>query len=329
TGTRGAGGITQGDLRFAPTASSKHFGFYVDQAEIDVESEFGENIRARVDFDLRDLGSPSVSAFLLEQAYVTANFPIGNGMEFLIGKFNAPIGTESVDRHENIFPTYTPGYVFLVPKQVMGSKIYYDFNDNWNFDFVLVDSLNATLGGNSPYPSGIMRFGVIWGDEGRESYVHLAGGFGPEHNVAVGQSSEDMHFDMLGDLWANFAFGDFWDLGFEATYRMTDTRIGTTNQTAMAGQLFTKYQASEVWSVQLRAAAFWDMDTAGLGSGASTTGGTWGGFEGKTYSGSLATTYQITDGANFTFEYRFDYADPVGLATANFHTVMTEFAYNF
>ncbi|MBU0505852.1 MAG: outer membrane beta-barrel protein [bacterium] len=326
----GAGGITQGDMRFAPTADSMHFGFYVDQAEIDIDSEFGENIRARIDLDFIDLGSPSFSAFLLEQAYVTVNMPAGNGMEFLIGKFNAPMGLESVDRHENIFPTYTPGFVFLTPTQVMGTKLYYDFDDNWNFDFAVVDSMNSRLIGNSPYPSGIMRVGAVWGDEGRESYMHIAGGFGPELNRAVNGSSEDKHFDMLGMLWGNFAFGDYWDLGYEGIYRSTNTLAGATNMRAVAGQMYTKYQASDVWSVQLRGAAFWEMSSFVAGtSGASTTGGTFGGFKGMTYSGSLATTYQITDGAEMTLEYRFDFANVSGLANANFHTGVAEFAYSF
>jgi len=326
----GAGGITQGDMRFAPANSSTHFGFYVDQAEIDVDSEFGENIRARVDLDFIDLGSPSVSAFLLEQAYVTVNVGVGNGMEFLLGKFNAPFGLESVDRHENAFPTYTPGYLFLVPTQVMGTKLYYDFSDNWNFDLAIVDSMNNTLAGNSPYPSGILRVGAIWGDEGRESYFHLAGGFGPEHNTAVGQSQEDRHFDMLGMMWGNFAFGDYWDLGFDYSYRSTNTLTGATNMRAMAGQLIAKYQASDVWTVQMRGAAFWEFSAFAAGtSGASTSGGTFSGFHGKTYSGSFAATYQITDGAEMTVEYRFDYAAAVGAANANFHTGVAEFAYSF
>ena len=38
--------------------------------------------------------APDEAVLVLEQAYVTANIGIGNGMEFLIGKFNAPVGVE-------------------------------------------------------------------------------------------------------------------------------------------------------------------------------------------------------------------------------------------
>ncbi|MCP5464178.1 MAG: outer membrane beta-barrel protein [Deltaproteobacteria bacterium] len=336
-GAIGAGGVTQGDLSWAPTANADHFGWFVDQVELDVESEFGENIRARADLDFYDLGTPSTvrggaDAFFLEQAYVTANIAVGNGMEFLVGKFNAPVGLESVDRYENVFSTYTPGWLFLTPKQVMGAKIYYDFNDNWNFDLAVVNSLNNSLTGNSAYPSGLLRVGANWGDEGRESFWHMALGFGPEHNTAAGQTSQNTHFDMLGSTWGNFAFGDYWDLGWEATYRQTNTLNGGANQKALAGQLYVAYQASDVWSVQARGAAFWEINPAGArgGSGASTTGGTWSGFEGVTYSGSLAATYEITEDADLLLEYRFDYASTAGAAlNADFHTGVAQFAYSF
>lgn len=328
----GAGGLTQGDYRWTPTANADHFGFFVNQAEIDVENEFGENIMARFDVDFIDLGSPSATAVLLEQAYVTANLGIGNGMEFLIGKFNAPIGFESVDRWENTFATYTPGWQFMMPKQVMGAKLYYEFNDHWNMDLAIVNSLNNTLTGNSAMPSGLLRVGVQWGDEDRQSYVHLAGGVGPEHNTAAGQLSQNAHLDYLGVIWGNFAIGDYWDIGWEAIYRQTNAMAGGANQKAMAGQLFVVYQPSDVWTVQARGAAFWEINAANArgGSGASTTGGTWSGFEGMTYSGTLGATYQITDGAQMKLEYRFDYASTAGAtANADFHTGVAEFAYSF
>lgn len=329
----GAGGITQGDYRWAPTANADHFGWFVNQAELDVENEYGENIMARFDTDFIDLGTPSASAVLLEQAYVTMNWGIGNGMEFLVGKFNAPYGIESVDRNENVFATYSAGFRFGNPTQLLGAKVYYEFNDHWNMDFALVNSLNNTLTGNSAYPSGLFRLGVQWGDEDRQSYVHGGVLFGPEHNTGVGQLSQNAHYDLGGALWGNFAFGENWDLGWEARYRQTDSMAGGANQKMINGQMFVVYKASDVWSVQARGAWFWEANPANArgGSGASTTGGNWnGGFEGSLYSGTLGATYQIADGADVVFEYRFDYASTAGAAAnADFHTGVVQFAYEF
>lgn len=332
----GAGGLTQGDLGIADCANCDHFRFLVDQVEIDLENEFGENIRARADIDVRDVVGTGLRAgdvVSLEQGYVTANLAIGNGMEFLIGKFNAPLGLEGPDRHENVFATYTPGYIYLNPKSLIGAKLYYEFNDNWSFDLGAVNNLNGAIGGNSAIPSGILRVGAMWGEEGNESYFHVGGGVGPEHNVATTGASHNAHLDYYGVGWGNFSIGDFWDIGWEAIYRQTNTIAGGANQKAIAGQLYGVYQASDVWSVQARGAAFWEINPANArgGSGASTTGVTWSGFEGLTYSGSAAATYNITDDAELVLEYRFDFADPAGSGAnkADYHTGVAEFAYSF
>jgi len=84
-----------GDVVFATAANADHFRFIVDQVEIDLAKSFGENIRLRADVDFNDFANTAsrvVDTVDLEQAYVTANLAAGNGIEFLIGKFNAPVG---------------------------------------------------------------------------------------------------------------------------------------------------------------------------------------------------------------------------------------------
>lgn len=331
----GAGGATQGDLGVADCANCDHFRFVLDQVEIDLENEFGENIRARADIDFRDVAGTAIRAgdvMDLEQGYVTTNLGIGNGMEFLIGKFDAPIGLESVDRHENVFSTYTPGWRYLMPTTLIGSKFYYEFNDNWSMDFAIVNNLNGAIGGNSAIPSGLLRFGARWGEEGNESFIHMAVAGGPEQNAGVTGASQNKHLDMMGDVWGNWSLGDFWDLGWEATFRQTNSITGGANQKAIAGQFYAMYQASDVWSVQWRGAAFWELNPprARGGTGASTTGATWQGFEGMTYSGTAGATYKITDDANMKMEYRFDFASTAGArGNADYHTGVLEFAYSF
>ena len=329
----GAGGLTQGgEFGFTDASKADHFGFFVDQAELDLENEFGENIRARADIDFRDI-TGAASAVNMEQGYVTANLNVGNGMEFLIGKYNAPLSLEVTDRDANVFVTYTPGHAYLMPTSLIGTKFNYEFNDTWSTDVGVVNNLNGPIAGNSAIPSGFVRVGAKWGDEGRESFVNAAAAVGPEANsTIVGTANKlNKHLDLFGNLWGNWALGDFWDLGWEATYRQSDSVTVGQNQKATAGQLYAMYKASDVWSVQARGAAFWEVNpTASTGTGASTTGSTWSGFEGMTFSGTLGTTYQITDGAAMKLEYRFDLAKTDGgLKNANYNTGMAEFAYSF
>jgi hypothetical protein len=326
-GARYAGGLTQGDLGFTAGPRNNHFGFMVDQAEIDIENEFGENIMARVDIDFFEVGNVGTirggnNPVFLEQAYVTANLAIGNGMEFLIGKFNTPLGLEHIDRYENVFSTYTPGWLFLTPRTSLGAKIYYEFNDHWNMDFAVVNGLNNNIA-NSAYPSGLLRVGAQWGEQGRLSFINGAFAFGPE-------TARNSKFDMHATLWGNWAIGDFWDIGWEGIFRQSSSTVANTNnQRGMAAQLYTVYQPSDSWTVQLRGAYFWDSTVAN-GSGASTTGTNWGGFRGQTYSGTVGATYQITEGAKMKLEYRLDFASrAAGLANSNHHTGVAEFAYSF
>ncbi len=330
-GVSGTGGLTQGDLTWANVASGDHFGFAVPQAELDIENEFGENIRARIDVDFIDLGEPSATAVLLEQAYVTANLGVGNGMEFLIGKFNCPMGLESVDRNDNVFVTYTPGFVYLQPAQVLGARFYYEFNDTWYTTLAIVNAMNDPLGGGtSALPSAMWHFGAKWGEEGNQSNVNITGSFGPELIA-----SNNAHYDMLGDMWGVFALGDAWDLGFELTYRQTNGIGGLNNTKGMAGQLYAMYEASDVWTVQFRGGWFDEVNAAGTDNGASTTGAGWSGVaganpKGNDFNGTLGATYTITDGAKLNFEYRMDWYMTSG-ATTNpmFHTGVAEFAYSF
>ncbi|HQG13828.1 MAG TPA: outer membrane beta-barrel protein, partial [bacterium] len=113
--------------------SKKHyFGFFLDGVELDIMKSFGENVRLRADLDFGRMNSSGAGtqAFVLEQAYATANIPAGNGVEFLVGRFNAPIGFESVDVADNDLISQT----ILIRSQIRpvgltGAKIYYAFSD--------------------------------------------------------------------------------------------------------------------------------------------------------------------------------------------------------
>ncbi len=318
----GKGGLTQTDLGYTASANGDHYGVQVPQAELDVENEFGENITARFDVDFADLNKDSTGgqSVGLEQAYVTTNLSFADG-EFLVGKFNAPLALESVDRNENAFSTYTLSYQTLAPKNVIGAKAYFELNDTWSLDLGVINTLNESFAGvtTSAIPTGFARLGTAWGDEGNQSYINLAAAVGPETTT-----NGDM--DYYVSAWGNWALGDVWDLGWETIYRQT-TADAAVDQKAASFQAVLGYQASDSWTIQGRAATLWDINPAS--GGASTTAGTWTGSESLTYSGSLAGTYTITDDASFTLEGRYDYVDASAGASADYMTAVGQFAYTF
>ncbi|MBI2339719.1 MAG: outer membrane beta-barrel protein [Deltaproteobacteria bacterium] len=328
-----------GDVTFATAANADHFRFIVDQVEIDLQKSFGENIRLRADIDFVDFANTNTrvaDAYDLEQAYVTANLAAGNGIEFLIGKFNAPVGVESADRADNWFISYQFPYRFLTPTALIGAKLYYAFSDLIDLHYAVTNDLNANGFGDSAIPASLFRLGFNWGEEGHESTVGISGGFSPESDAAIaGGASQNAHWDFFGDLDALIAVSDTWTVAFEGVYRQSDNIVAASkNQKAIAGWIGTNWQINDAWDFSMRGGWMWEINPI-TGSGASTTGGFWNGtaatgHEGNTYSGQLGTGYMITDGAKMKLEYRFDFAAVAGpAANSDYHSLMAEFDYSF
>ena len=326
-----------GDVTFVTAANADHFRFIVDQVEIDLQKSFGENIRLRADIDFVDFADSNTRVadpVDLEQAYVTANLAAGNGIEFLIGKFNAPVGVESADRADNWFISYQFPYRHLTPTQTIGAKLYYAFSDLVDLHFAVVNDLNANGFGDSAIPSSLFRLGFNWGEEGSESTIGISGGIGPESDGAVaGGVSQNAHWDFFGDLDALLAVSDTWTVALEGAYRQSNSVTAGANQKAIAGWIGTKWQINDAWDLNMRAGWMWEINPAGArgGSGASTTGGVWNAsHEGTTYSGQLGAGYNIADGAKMKLEYRFDFAAVAGPAfNSDYQSLMAEFDYSF
>lgn len=319
------------------TANADHFRFVANQVEVDIAKSFGENIRLRADIDFGDFADTGQLGgdFLdLEQAYVTANLAAGNGIEFLIGKFNAPVGVEGVDTRDNWLISYAPPFRYMTPATVTGAKLYYAFSDTIDFHWAVVNDFNANGFGDSALPSSLFRLGFNWGEEGNESTLGISGGVGPESDPAAGGASNNAHWDFFGDLDAVIALSDTVDLAAEGVYRQSNALAGGANQKAISGFAALNYEASDVWDVTFRAGYHWEINppNARGGSGASTTGGTWSGAgtDGTLYSGSLGAGYMIADGAQMKLEYRFDWYNTTGGAGNNdAQAVVAQFAYTF
>lgn len=331
----GIGGFP--DFGVARAANADHMRFVVDQVEVDLAKSFGENIRLRADLDFIDLANTGLRAadvFDLEQAYVTANLAAGNGIEFLIGKFNAPVGVDTVDTRDNWLISYAPPLRFLIPATVTGAKFYYAFSDLIDLHVAVVNDLNANGFGDSALPSEFFRLGFNWGEEGNESTLGISGGIGPEWDAATGNASANKHFDFFGDLDAIIALSDTVTLAGEGVYRQSNSLGGGANQKAIAGFAALNYEASDVWDITARAGMLWEINPPGArgGSGASTTSGTWigGAEDGMLLHGALGAGYMITDGAKLKLEGRYDTFMTSGPGrNDDAMSVLAQFAYTF
>lgn len=348
-----------GDFRGIAAPSHDTFNFYLDQVELDINKTFGENIRIRADLDFgRALSGSGLTTtadtnFQLEQGYVTANIPVGNGLEFLIGRFNTPIGLESVDRAENIALSYTNIYRFVRPHNSTGAKLYYAFNDLFDWHIYVINSLQDNLGSiigpvggttDTPVPSYGTRFGFTWGQKGKENVIGLSYAGGPEgiaRNPAFSTPVNAMrHLTHIADLDFSLHVTENFIIAGEAIYRQ-DNRGGacpanapanylnniTKNCKALAGQLTLAYNPNETWGVYGRFDYLHDIQ------------GNLTNVDQQIMDASIGASYQITDGAKLKMEYRIDFEKnaniPVTTTTAiGYHGSMNnafalEFAYNF
>ncbi|MFO1518118.1 MAG: outer membrane beta-barrel protein [bacterium] len=352
-GTVGEGQL--GDFRGIGGSKSDTFNFYIDQVELDLNKTFGENVRIRADLDFgralsgsgRNTGGPG-SNFQLEQGYVTANIPIGNGLEFLIGRFNTPIGLEAVDRADNITLSYTNLYKYLRPHNTTGMKLYYAFNDFFDWHLYVVNNLYDTIGAppatggqDTPIPSYGTRFGFTWGQKGKESVVGLSYAGGPE---AIARGANLMkHFTHIADLDFSFHVTDAFIIAGEGIYRQDNLGgacpiIGVApagpslpgnvgkNCKALGGNLTFAYNFNETWNGYFRYDYLHDFQ------------GNYTGLDTQIHGFSLGAGYQITEGAKLKMEYRLDYDHyagaqqvAIGATSKNAfsHGFALEFAYNF
>lgn len=306
------GGLDDFTTFGAARTESDHFRFLVDEAEINVQKDFGENFRLRADvsFQYRDGTTTAVD---LEQAYVTMNIPVGDeGLELLVGRYDAPIGVESVDSIDNWFISYAEPFRHLTPASLLGAKLYYKFSPLVDLHFGVVNKFDySALGSagefaNSAYPSAHFRLGFNWGDEDNPSTFGISGAAGFENN-----NNSDL--DFLGDIDAVIAITDYLSFAGEVAFKQDD--LGATTSKVAAGFLALNYLASESWNVAIRAGGLYNLDEP----------------KNMTLHGALGAGYKIGEGAKMKMEYRFGYANPDvdGLDNEMAHTLSTQFAYSF
>ena len=287
---------------YVPTKSAKatQFNFFVDSVELDLMKSFGENIAFRSDIDfLRS--AAGVSAVALEQAYATANIPVGNGVEFMLGRFNAPIGFESVDVIAN--STISQSQILrtgLRPTNLTGAKLYYAFTDMVDLHWWFANNMTTDVANpvNDTLPSTGMRLGFNWGDEGMESTFGVSGAYGYEQAKVKDPS-------FLGDLDWNWWLTESFAFGGEVLFRR-DNKVNAAgiNAETLAGLVNLTYQFSDVWDGTFKYAFTKNYDTILL-LGAQVPA--WGGWEGYSNEFALAGSYALADNAKVMLEGHFDW----------------------
>ncbi|MBI4211322.1 MAG: outer membrane beta-barrel protein [Deltaproteobacteria bacterium] len=326
-------------LGSAQAGKQNQFAFFLDEVEVDFMKSFGENIRIRTDLDFgraTGLGGVAGSDVIrVEQAYATANLPLGNGVEFLVGRFNTPMGFESVDTTDNDLISKTA----LIrsgarPSNTTGAKLYYAFNDRVDLHFYVVNTIGDGLVANGDdmsasgkamtRPSAGMRLGFNWGEEGNESTI----GVSPFAGFESAGDTKKLTFggDIDWNWWVNESFA----VGGEGLFRRDSGVAGAPHAEILGGLLNLHYAFSDVWDGTLRYAFTKQFDFSNLAAASAAATNKFLGFMGYSNEISLGGAYAVADGAKVKLEGRFDWVKDTtsGLKSYDFGGALA-FAYNF
>lgn len=316
------------------------FRFFLDEVELDIAKTFGEGIRLRADLDFGEDtlnsgarftnagGAADHANILVEQIHGTV--AIGNKLEILLGRFNAPIGFEKND----VSDAYTIGrstiYRALRPTSFTGVKFYYPFTDATALHlFAANNGLTHDDGDvfavDTDIPSGGFRLEYLWGEEWRRSRLGGSGAFGQDHgNFKSG-------FTFLGDVDWEWWVTDQLALGGEAVYRQIDTRTaGRVNGKYVGGLLNFHYVFDPEYSVTLKYAFAYDVNGTAevisvLGTGAQSLTGN----DQQLHEVFANMHHPITDRVVFTIETGYTFMDRQGPNNQQVFSAAGGFAYHF
>jgi len=141
--------------------TSKQDGFNVNVVKITLEKPLDEGQWAagyKIDLALGpdgatpagaggSLGAGAAGTFPIKEAYVVVRAPVGNGLDFKIGRFNSIIGYESFDSASN--PNYTRSYGYSIePTEHTGVLASYQCNKLVSFSAGIANTA-TTLGLNT------------------------------------------------------------------------------------------------------------------------------------------------------------------------------------
>jgi len=88
--------------------------------------------------------------FAIQQAYISLNTPVGNGIDWKFGVFNTVIGYESFDAGSN--PNYTRSWGWAVePTEHTGVLASYKVNDEFSFNAGIANTLTAGINTRNNY----------------------------------------------------------------------------------------------------------------------------------------------------------------------------------
>lgn len=298
------------------TVEEGSFGF--DEFELDIIGQLSDFTLFRVDINFREVdsgGDDGVLSFdeIIEQGYVSLECPQFPGHTFSFGKFNAPIGFESLDGPDMYHYSHALVFDLGIPTNVTGLRYETSISDVATIDAYLVNGWDknsennseSTFGfrvGFSPVPMFTIGFAGLYGSESER---------GSEDRIVL-------------DIDGSLKPVDKLLIGFEINQGTERDAVGDGEDGNWRGWLLmANYNCSDHLAVAARYDWFDDED--GLRTGLIQT----------LMSYTLTMTVAMNDRAFFLFDYRHDHSDEEvfidesGEATDSSVALAFEFLYTF
>jgi len=197
-------------------------GFRADLMFGSDANAFGHNAGGTGTASANNNGTTTDSLYV-QQAYAQFRAPIGNGLDFNVGKFVTPIGYEVQERPANLNITYGNLFWNAQPLNHVGVLTKYKWNDTVDTEFGIVNGWNADSGangGSANLPAGTIgklnnsasllasvNLTAPGGNANLKQTVYYAingdQGFSNFANNGVG-SATDNTANVLYDVWGNW-----------------------------------------------------------------------------------------------------------------------------
>ncbi len=201
--------------------------FTLSLAEIVIQKAVSTTspIGFRMDFNYgttNDLVQPACTSTLtiVQQAYVTALLPFGNGLTVDLGKFVTHMGNEVIESKDNWNYSRSFLFSFAIPYYHTGMRICYPVVSNFTASLHVVNGWNSDIDNNksksfgatlnySPTTTTGIIFNGIWGHENLTSIEYGARNV---YDLIISQS--------IGDKFSVAANADYGEAGTSAGLQM-------------------------------------------------------------------------------------------------------------
>jgi len=305
------------DTSYSNNLTDESNSFSLEQVEVDITSSPERKGGFRVDFNYVN-GQRQTTDNVLEQGYIWISIPCK--MRFVFGKFNAPIGFESLDTVDMYQFSHAMVFDYGLPTNLTGAMI---SGARGKFDFALYiangwdqisdDNKAKTFGG---------RVGISPADGVNLGLSYISGEEGSDQANAETSDLSALDMDITITRFDKFTLGFEYNSGTYAGQSF----VSPGDDSNWSGWLvMARYAWTEALGVTVRYDEFEDEGGTRFGSFVKE----------KRTSFTISPSYQVMDGLLARAEYRFTasdekvFPDSGGDAQDSLSVLAVELVYSF